>query len=198
MLGVFTGIVQALGVLEARERRGTGFRIKIAAPFEKLALGESIAVNGACLTVEQCLTTGFSADVSPETHDKTTLGRIAVGSSVNLERALAAGDRLGGHFVSGHVDSICQVVEVQVAGNAKRVRVRAPESLMRLIAVKGSITLDGVSLTVNDVRGTSVEVMLIPHTVAATTFAGLHAGQELNLEVDLLARYVERCMNARS
>lgn len=194
---MFTGIVQALGVLESRERTGPGFRIRVGAPFGALDLGESIAVNGACLTVAECLPAGFSADVSPETHDKTTLGRIPVGSPVNLERALAAGDRLGGHFVSGHVDALCQVVDATVVGNARRVRVRAPESLMHLVAVKGSVTLDGVSLTVNEVRGTSIELMLIPHTLQATTLASLRPGQDLNLEVDLLARYVERCMNAR-
>jgi riboflavin synthase len=195
---MFTGIVQALGVLEARERSGSGFRLRVGAPFGPLDLGESIAVNGACLTVSECLPAGFTADVSPETHEKTTLGRIALGGPVNLERALAAGDRLGGHFVSGHVDAQCQVVDVTVVGNARRVRVRAPESLMHLVAVKGSVTLDGVSLTVNDVRGTSIELMLIPHTLQATTLASLRPGQELNLEVDLLARYVERCMNARA
>ena len=195
---MFTGIVQTLGALEARERRGPGFRIRVTAPFGALMLGESIAVNGACLTVEQCLPTGFSADVSAETHDKTTLGRIALGSPVNLERALAAGDRLGGHFVSGHVDAVCHVAEVAAIGSAKRVRIRAPEALMHLVAVKGSVTLDGVSLTVNAVRGTSIELMLIPHTLQATTLSSLHPGQDLNLEVDLLARYVERCMNVRA
>lgn len=195
---MFTGIVQALGVLETRERRGPGFRIRVTAPFGALTLGESIAVNGACLTVEQCLPAGFSADVSAETHDKTTLGRIALGSAVNLERALAAGERLGGHFVSGHVDAVCQVAEVATVGSAKRIRIRAPETLMHLVAVKGSVTLDGVSLTVNAVRGTGIELMLIPHTLQATTLSSLHPGQDLNLEVDLLARYVERCMNARA
>jgi len=195
---MFTGIVQAMGALEARDRRSSGFRVRVRAPFGALDLGESIAVSGVCLTVSECLPEGFSADVSPETHDKTTLGRIALGSAVNLERALAVGERMGGHFVSGHVDAVCQVSEVAVVGNAKRVRVRAPEALMHLVAMKGSVTLDGVSLTVNGVRGTSIELMLIPHTLEATTLSTLHPGQDLNLEVDLLARYVERCMNARA
>lgn len=195
---MFTGLVQAVGRLEARERRGAGSRVKVAAPFPDLALGESIAVNGACLTVEQCSPGKFTADISPETQEKTTLGRLAPGSAMNLERALSASDRLGGHFVSGHVDAICQVVDVSAVSNAKRVRIRVREDLMHLIAVKGSLTLDGVSLTVNALRGTTVELMLVPHTLLATTLSALHAGQDLNLEVDLLARYVERCMNARS
>jgi riboflavin synthase len=194
---VFTGIVQRAGVLETRERRGPGFRLRVQAGFEQLVLGESIAVNGACLTVEQILATGFWADVSAETHEKTTLGRLPIGASLNLERSLAVGDRLGGHFVSGHVDAICHVLEVVSVGTARRVRVRVPETLMHLLAVKGSVSLDGVSLTVNAVRASSIELMLIPHTLLSTTLAGLRAGQELNLEVDLLARYVERCMLGR-
>jgi riboflavin synthase len=195
---VFTGIVQTSGVLEARERRGPGFRLRVKAPFGELVLGESIAVNGACLTVDECLPSGFLADVSAETNDKTTLGRIAPGARVNLERALAVGERMGGHFVTGHVDATCQVVDLATVGSARRLRIRAPEALLHLIATKGSVTLDGVSLTVNAVRGTSVEVMLIPHTLAATTLERLHPGQDLNLEVDILARYVERNMNGRA
>jgi riboflavin synthase len=195
---MFTGIVQTSGVLEARERQGAGFRIRVRAPFQALVLGESIAVNGACLTVSECLPHGFAADVSSETNDKTTLGKLSIGGRVNLERALAVGDRLGGHIVSGHVDAVCQVAEVVNVGTAKRVRVRAPEELMHLVAVKGSVTLDGVSLTVNDVRGTQLEVMLIPHTLEVTTLSALRPGQELNLEVDLLARYVERCLGPRA
>ncbi len=195
---MFTGIVQATGVLEARERRGQGFSLRITAPFAGLELGESVAVNGTCLTVEQKLPNGFGADVSLETSDKTTLGRLAPQSRVNLERALGVGDRLGGHFVSGHVDAVCQVAEVALVGGDKRVRIRAPETLLHLIAVKGSVCLDGVSLTVNAVRGSVFEVMLIPHTLSATTLFSWQAGQALNLEVDLLARYVERCLAGRS
>lgn len=195
---MFTGIVQVAGVLEGRERRGPGFKLRIKAAFDELVLGESIAVNGVCLTVEQCLPAGFSADVSVETHDKTTLGRLPIGAIVNLERALAVGDRMGGHFVSGHVDAVCQVIDVINVGPTQRVQVRVPEDLSHLIAVKGSVTLDGVSLTVNAVRGTAVEVMLIPHTLQVTTLGSLRPARELNLEVDLLARYVERCLAARA
>ena len=195
---MFTGIVQVAGVLEARERRGPGFKLRVQTPMAELVLGESIAVNGVCLTVEQCLPAGFSADVSVETHDKTTLGRLPIGATVNLERALAVGERMGGHFVSGHVDAVCQVIDVINVGPTQRVQVRVPEDLAHLIAVKGSVTLDGVSLTVNAVRGTAVEVMLIPHTLQVTTLGGLRPARELNLEVDLLARYVERCLAARA
>jgi riboflavin synthase len=194
---VFTGIVQQAGTLESRERQHSGFRMRIAAPFERVELGESIAVNGVCLTVAEHVPGGFVADVSPETHEKTTLGRLALSGKVNLERALAVGDRLGGHFVSGHVDAVCQVAEVATVGNARRARVRVPEELIGFIAVKGSVTLDGVSLTVNAVRGNAFEVMLIPHTLEVTTLSELRVGQELNLEVDVLARYVQRCLEAR-
>jgi riboflavin synthase len=191
---MFTGIIQLAGTLRSRERHGPGFRIGVQAAFERLELGESIAVNGVCLTVAQILPDGFAADLSAETHDKTTLGRLSLGARLNLERALAVGERLGGHFVSGHVDGAARVVDVTTVGTARRVRVRAPAELMHLIAMKGSVCLDGVSLTVNAVRGVEIELMLIPHTLEVTTFSELRAGQDLNLEVDLLARYVERCM----
>jgi riboflavin synthase len=191
---MFTGIVQISGQLRSRERHGPGFRIGVQAAFERLQLGESIAVNGACLTVALLLPAGFAADLSLETHEKTTLGRLSLGARLNLERSLAVGDRLGGHFVSGHVDGAARVVDVSHVGTARRVRVRAPAELMGLIAVKGSVCVDGVSLTVNAVRGQELELMLIPHTLDVTTLSDLRPGQDLNLEVDLLARYVERCM----
>lgn len=191
---MFTGIIQLGGKLRSRERHGPGFRIAVQAAFERIELGESIAVNGVCLTVAQCSADGFTADLSAETHERTTLGRLALGARLNLERALAVGERLGGHFVSGHVDGAARVVDVTTVGDARRVRVRAPAELLHLIAVKGSVCLDGVSLTVNALRGTEVELMLIPHTLQVTTLSELRAGQDLNLEVDLLARYVERCM----
>jgi riboflavin synthase len=191
---MFTGIIQISGRLRSRERHGPGFRIVVQAGFERLELGESIAVNGVCLTVAQILPDGFVADVSVETHERTTLGRLALGASLNLERALAVGERMGGHFVSGHVDGPGRVVDVTHAGEARRVRLRTPAELTHLIAEKGSICVDGVSLTVNRVRGLELELMLIPHTLAITTLSELRPGQELNLEVDLLARYVERCL----
>jgi riboflavin synthase len=166
----------------------------VDAAFERITLGESIAVNGVCLTVSAVSPAGFAADVSAETAEKTTLGRLAIGARLNLERALALGERLGGHFVSGHVDGAARVVDVTPVGPARRVRVRAPSELSHLVAGKGSVCLDGVSLTVNVLRGAELELMLIPHTLELTTLSELRPGQELNLEVDLLARYVERIM----
>jgi len=191
---VFTGIIQSAGKLASRQRQGPGFRIAVEAAFERLELGESIAVNGVCLTVAELLPRGFAADLSAETHEKTTLGQVALGAAVNLERALAVGERLGGHFVSGHVDGLCQVTDVTQVGSARRVRLRVPAGLMHLIAAKGSVCIDGVSLTVNAVRGVEIELMLIPHTLEITTLSALRPGLTLNLEVDLLARYVESVM----
>jgi riboflavin synthase len=189
---VFTGLVEATGRLRRRTPRGTGFRIEIATDLGPLTLGESIAVNGACLTVVSAEGGGFEADVSIETNERTSLGAVAPGDLVNLERSLAVGDRLGGHFVAGHVDGIAVVSSIVRESDALRVGVEAPADLSRFIAEKGSVTLDGVSLTVNRVRGTGFEVMLIPHTVSVTTLKSLAVGRKLNLEVDLLARYVVR------
>ena len=191
---MFTGIVQIPGRLRSRERQGPGFRVSVDAAFERLQLGESIAVNGVCLTVSAISAAGFAADVSVETAERTTLGRLAIGARLNLERALGVGERLGGHFVSGHVDGAARVLDVATVGPARRVRMRAPTELLHLIASKGSVCLDGVSLTVNALRGADFELMLIPHTLEVTTLSELRPGQELNLEIDLLARYVERIM----
>lgn len=191
---MFTGIIQSAGKLAARQRQGPGFRIAVEAAFERLELGESIAVHGVCLTVAELLPQGFAADLSAETHEKTTLGQVPLGAAVNLERALAVGERLGGHFVSGHVDGLGQVTEVTMVGVARRVRLRVPAGLLHLIAAKGSVCIDGVSLTVNAVRGVEIELMLIPHTLEITTLSALRPGTTLNLEVDLLARYVESVM----
>jgi riboflavin synthase len=195
--GVFTGLVETTGELVHRERRGPGFRLRVKTTIGPLSLGESISVSGACLTVTSTDPAGtFSADVSLETADKTTLGGLAVGSKVNLERSLAAGDRLGGHLVSGHVDGIATVNDIETIGDAWRVSVSAPPALMRFIAAKGSVALDGVSLTVNGVSRDRFDFVLIPHTRAVTHFASLKAGVALNLEVDVLARYVARYFEA--
>jgi riboflavin synthase len=183
-------LVEATGKLESRVVRGPGFRLSIATELEALELGESISVNGVCLTVTSFEGGRFEADISVETADKTTLGRLPTGSEVNLERSLRMGDRLGGHLVSGHVDGIARVREIGAAGDALRVRLEAPEALRRFIAAKGSVCLDGVSLTVNTAQGGGFEIMLIPHTLTVTNLKALRAGSELNLEVDLLARYV--------
>jgi riboflavin synthase len=189
---MFTGLVQATGKLRARTRRGPGYRLAIEADLGGVVLGESIAVNGACLTVVVVSPRGFEADISLETANKTTLGRLSVGASVNLERSLRLGDPLGGHLVSGHVDGIALATEVTPAGEALRVSLRVPEGLSPLIAPKGSVAVDGVSLTVNAVASASLEVMLVPYTRAATNLREITVGRELNLEVDMLARYVVR------
>ena len=189
---MFTGLVELKGTLARRSRRGPGYRLQIESELGPLVLGESIAVSGACLTVVSSDSPSFEADVSLETASKTTLGVLAVGDSVNLERSLKVGDRLGGHLVSGHVDAVAQLVAVAPVGEARRLSVAYPHDLARFIAVKGSITLDGVSLTVNAINGDVLEVMVIPHTLGVTTLGGLRPGAALNLEVDTLARYAVR------
>ena len=192
---VFTGLVEATGRLEACSRSGPGFRMSVSTRLGPLELGESIAVNGACLTVVHAPAGGFQADVSAETARLTTLGRLKTGAVLNLERSLALGSRLGGHLVTGHVDGISRVSEVDESGQALRVAFEAPAELLRFIALKGSVALDGVSLTVNAVRPRGFEVMLIPHTLAVTNLDGLRPERELNLEVDLIARYVARYLD---
>ena len=189
---MFTGLVELKGTLARRARRGPGFRLAVEAALGDLVLGESISVSGACLTVVSSDARGFEADVSLETAQRTTLGSLALGRSLNLECALRVGDRLGGHLVSGHVDAVAEVRRVTPAGDAQRLVVCYPSELARFIAVKGSVTLDGVSLTVNAVTGDSLEVMVIPHTLAVTTLGELKPGAAVNLEVDTMARYAVR------
>jgi riboflavin synthase len=189
---MFTGLVEATGALERRERRGPGYRCAIRTDLGPFELGESISVSGVCLTVVSSDERGFEADVSLETAEKTTLGEVALGGVVNLERSLRVGDRLGGHIVSGHVDGLARVTAVEPVGEAWRVVLEVPQELLRFVAQKGSVALDGVSLTVNEVRGSELDVMLIPHTRAVTTLKTLAPGVRLNLEVDLFARYVVR------
>jgi len=189
---MFTGLVAAVGRVERHAIRDDGSRLHVAAPLGTLALGESVSVSGACLTVAACTEASFEADLSPETLARTTLGRVGPGASVNLERAAQLGDRLGGHLVTGHVDGLARVLRVEAAGDSRHVELEVPPELARFIAEKGSVTLDGVSLTVNRVRGARFEIMLIPHTLAVTTLGSLARDRELNLEVDLVARYVAR------
>ena len=194
MKAVFTGLVAGTGKLRARERRGPGYRLVIAteglAGFDALELGESIAVSGACLTVVASTRDSFDADVTIETAEKTTLGQLSLGSDVNLERSLRVGDRLGGHWMSGHVDGVARVVDVQAQGDGWLVNIAFSDELRRFVAQKGSVALDGVSLTVNAVHGCTLDVMLIPHTREVTTLKHLKAGSVLNFEVDLVARYL--------
>jgi riboflavin synthase len=195
---MFSGIVAAIGRIDRVERRGGGLRLAIDAgtlPLRDVAVGDSIAVGGVCLTVVGRRRRGFSVDVSQETL-RCTAGLDRAGQ-VNLENALRLSDRLGGHWVSGHVDGVGKVTRFEAKGASRLLRVRAPKGLVRYIARKGSIAVNGVSLTVNAVRGAEFEVNLIPHTLAATTFGNLRVGDRVNLEVDLLARYADRLLRRR-
>jgi len=197
---MFTGLIEGVGRLAARELRGGDARLRIAVgslPFADVQLGESIAVNGVCLTVVGFDDTSFEADASTETLALTTLGQLAPGRAVNLERAMRPTDRLGGHLVSGHVDGLGHVLQVREDARAQRWRFGASSALLRYIAAKGSICIDGVSLTVNAVDAAEFEVALVPHTIAHTAFAQTAVGDAVNLEVDLVARYVERLLQAR-
>lgn len=192
---MFTGIIQAVGQVAALERRGGDVRLRIGGlPLTDGQLGESIAVSGVCLTAVAFTDDGFVADVSGETLACTTLGGWLVGERVNLERALALGERLGGHIVSGHVDGVGEVVARRADARSQRFTLRAPAALARYIAAKGSITLDGVSLTVNAVEGPQFEVNIVPHTLTHTSLDAWQPGRRVNIEVDVLARYLERLM----
>ena len=194
---MFTGIIEGVGRLARREARGGDARLRIEAgtlPFDNVRLGESIAVNGTCLTVVAFDADGLEADVSTETLALTTLGALPAGAAVNLERAMRPDDRLGGHLVSGHVDGMGTVESVTDDARAQRWRFTAPAGVLRYVARKGSICVDGVSLTVNAVDAEGFEVALVPHTVAHTAFATTRPGDPVNLEVDLVARYVERLL----
>lgn len=190
---MFTGIVTDIGTVTARETRGdTRFRIHTGYDTGTIDIGASIACSGVCLTVVQKGSDWFAADVSAETLSRTNLGGWQDGSRINLERSLKVGDELGGHIVSGHVDGVGQVVTVKADGDSLRIDIQAPVSLAGFIAEKGSITIDGVSLTVNAVADAVFGVNLIPHTQQVTTLGQLKAGDRVNLEIDVLARYVAR------
>jgi len=201
---MFTGIITAVGDVVEVERRNGLMRLTMESPYDPagVAIGASICHDGCCLTVVETASVRGGmrhvVEVAPESLDITTLGRLDVGSKVNLERALRAGDELGGHIVSGHVDGIGRVAEVRADGEGWRLSIDAPEALAPLIAPKGSITIDGVSLTVNAVEGARFGVLLIPHTWAVTTLHRLKPGASVNLEADMLARYVSRILSARA
>ncbi len=197
---MFTGIVQATGTLARSEARGGDVRLFIDAPdFDAagIALGDSISISGCCLTVVAHEGAELAFDVSNETLSLTTLGDLRPGGRVNLEPALRLSDRLGGHLVSGHVDGVGTIVAIEPDARSQRWRIEAPAALSRYIAAKGSVCVDGVSLTVNAVEGDWFDVNLIPHTLTATTFAERRVGDRVNLEIDLVARYLERLLAAR-
>ena len=195
---MFSGIIADVGCIADAADRDGGLRIVIAAinlDLDDAQLGDSIAVNGICLTVVALAKDSFTVDVSRETLN-CTVGLDAIGAAVNLEKALRLADRLGGHLVSGHVDGVGEVVEFTNIGESWKLVVRAPQSLQKFIAVKGSVTINGVSLTINQVSSNEFEVNLIPHTLKETNLKELRTGSHVNLEVDLIARYVERMMQA--
>ncbi len=196
---MFTGIIEAVGTVTALEQRGGDVRLAIdggGLDLSGAAIGDSIAVNGCCLTVIRLAGAVFSADVSRESLGLTTLGTLERGSRVNLELALTLSRPLGGHLVTGHVDGIGTVESRADDGRSVRFRLRAPEALARYLARKGSICVDGVSLTVNEVDGASFGVNIVPHTMAATVFGAYRPGARVNLEVDIVARYLERLVGA--
>ncbi len=194
---MFTGIIQTVGHIASLENKGSDMMIGIQTgklPMDDVSPGDSIAVSGVCLTVVDLTDQGFSADLSGETLKLTTLGKLKQSDSVNLEKALTLSTRLGGHLVSGHVDGIGTVVERKEDGRSVQFRITVPSGLARYIAGKGSICVDGVSLTVNRVEGACFELNIVPHTLQETTLNGWVPGSEVNLEVDLLARYLERLL----
>ena len=200
---MFTGIITDIGTLLHLEGGAENLRLSIGTAYEsaRIATGASIACNGICLTVVEKghYEQGdyFCVDASPQTQAVTTLGRWQVGQPINLERALKVGDELGGHLVTGHVDGLATVMSVKESGDSRAYLLEAPAALAPFIASKGSVTLDGVSLTVTDVKGTFFGITVIPHTLQATGWQSMQVGDVMNLEVDLIARYVKRMMEAR-
>lgn len=193
---MFTGLVETQGTLVARTPRGSGVDLLLDAPVYAgaLRLGESVAVNGVCLSVVRHERARFAVNVIEESLRRTTLGELSVGGTVNLERALQLSDRLGGHLVAGHVDGVATVRERHHADYGEAITLEVPTDLARYIATKGSVALDGISLTIGEVTGARFRVYLIPHTLAVTNAGSWHSGVRVNLEVDVISRYVERLL----
>ncbi len=195
---MFTGIIKARGSVTAMERRGGDVRLTVSSdglPFFDYETGDSIAVNGVCLTAVALHEQGFATDVSVETLDVTALGLLNVGSMVNLEPAISLGERLGGHLVSGHVDCVGKVVSCVADARSVRLAIEIPAQYAHYVAKKGSICIDGVSLTINEVSGSRFELNIIPHTADVTIIGDYTVGTSVNVEVDLLARYLERLLS---
>ncbi|AOU97294.1 riboflavin synthase subunit alpha [Acidihalobacter yilgarnensis] len=194
---MFTGIIEAVGSLRRVTPRGGDARLVIdvaGLDLTDASVGDSIAVNGVCLTAVELQSGAFAADVSAETLSRSTLGALGVGASLNLELAMRPTTRLGGHLVSGHVDGVGEIVERRADARSVRFVLRAPDRLARYIAEKGSICVDGISLTVNDVDGARFDINIVPHTLEKTTLGQARVGQSVNLEVDVIARYLERLL----
>jgi len=198
---MFTGIIQALGEVERREPGDGDIKLTIACgdlDLSQVQIGDSIAVNGTCLTAVKLSGQSFVADVSVETMQKTSLGQLAVGSPVNLETALTLNTALGGHLVSGHVDGLATLIEMHVDARSIRYRFEVEPAIQHYIAVKGSVTVDGVSLTVNNVEANQFDVNIVPHTQQKTVFQYYQAGSRVNIEIDIIARYLERLLQGRA
>lgn len=197
---MFTGLIEDVGILEEFRRSGEQASLTVASslPAQELSLGESIAVNGVCLTVTAFGPGRFTADLSPETVACTTLGRLSRGARVNLERALRLSSRLGGHLVSGHIDGVARITERVRQGNAWRLSFQLEPALARLMIVKGSVAIDGISLTVNEVGAERFTVMIIPHTLERTNLAEQRVGDPVNIETDLIGKYVARLLDTRT
>lgn len=194
---MFTGIIQAIGEVAALEAKGEDLRLRVRTgklDLQDVHLGDSIATNGVCLTVVELPGDGYRADVSGETLAVTGIGKLKVGDRLNLEKALTPSTPLGGHLVSGHVDGIGSVVSRRDDGRSLRLRMRAPDNLAHYIAAKGSVCVDGISLTVNAVDGAEFELNIVPHTLVETTMGDFRPGRTFNLEVDIIARYLERLL----
>ena len=191
---MFTGIIEGLGTITAIQASGKGRRLTVTTDFDLLQsrVGDSIAVNGACLTAVELGIRRFVADVSPETLDRTTFGKAKIGERVNLERALRLSDRMDGHLVSGHIDGTGAVDQKKTTGNAMIVTIKVPESLLRYMIQKGSVAVDGISLTINQCSAENFEVSIIPHTAGLTTLGVKSPGAPVNIETDMIGKYVER------
>jgi riboflavin synthase len=198
---MFTGIIQALGSIEQREARDGDIRLTISCgdlDLTGVVIGDSVAVNGTCLTAVKLHDHAFVADVSVETMNKTSLGQLAVGSAVNLETALTLNTALGGHLVSGHVDGLATLIDMQPDARSIRYHFEVDAAIQHYIAAKGSVTIDGTSLTVNDIDANRFDVNIVPHTQQKTIFQYYQPGSRVNIEVDIIARYLERLLQGRA
>lgn len=194
---MFTGLIEECGQISKLNRSGNGTQLTIESnlPVDELQIGDSVAVNGACLTVVAKSKRSFTADMSPETFERTTFRNLVQGSRVNLERALRVGDRLGGHIVTGHVDTVGIVQSIRNEHNARIIEVEVPSDYIRYFVPKGSVAIDGISLTVNTIEKNLFSVSIIPHTLAATTLVDCQQGHSVNIETDILGKYVERFLD---
>lgn len=196
---MFTGLIEDCGTISKLTRTSTEAKLVVTSglPLNEIAIGDSVSVNGACLTVVAKSVSTFTVDMSPETFDRTTFSSLGTGSRVNLERALRVGDRLGGHFVTGHVDTVGTVRSAARRDNALIIEMTVPSEYERYLVPKGSVAIDGISLTVNDAEGDRFTVSIIPHTLTSTTLVDCKAGDRVNIETDLLGKYIERMLGLK-